>query len=223
MQTTLPMDVEKTARTASAPNPTVPEEVVTRRYSRRTFLAGLGAGIGLSIFLSVLAQDLYTFIEGQSLPELGGLAPAQPAPNFTATNLQGKPVQLRDYLGRPLMLTFWTPKCPECVGEIPYLQAIADDPTLDVDLLTVAIDTPADLVSTFLQEQQFTIPTLVDEANTVADLYQLKVVPFTFLINPDGSIGEALSPERAFPHQLKGEVQRWLSACGAQTGCSVGT
>jgi thiol-disulfide isomerase/thioredoxin len=59
------------------------------------------------------------------------------APIFYARDLQGKAVRLSDYLGRPVMLTFWSPECTACREELATLQAIADAPGAGLALLTV--------------------------------------------------------------------------------------
>ena len=49
----------------------------------------------------------------------------QPLPEFTLTTLDGQPVDLELYRGRPIFMNFWGTWCPPCVAELPELQAFA--------------------------------------------------------------------------------------------------
>ena len=46
------------------------------------------------------------------------------APNFTLTNLEGKTVQLSDYIGNLVVLDFWATWCGPCKASFPKMQEI---------------------------------------------------------------------------------------------------
>lgn len=50
-----------------------------------------------------------------------------PAPDFTATDHQGKPVKLSDFRGKVVLLNFWASWCNVCKTEKPSLAGMADD------------------------------------------------------------------------------------------------
>lgn len=50
-----------------------------------------------------------------------------PAPDFTATDHQGKPVKLSDYRGKVVLLNFWASWCNVCKTEKPSLAGMAKD------------------------------------------------------------------------------------------------
>jgi thiol-disulfide isomerase/thioredoxin len=47
------------------------------------------------------------------------------APNFTATDKEGKTVTLSDFRGKVVILDFWASWCPPCVASMPHNQAVA--------------------------------------------------------------------------------------------------
>ena len=57
-----------------------------------------------------------------SLPEL---AVGEPAPEFQARDLTGRPVQLGDYAGRETAFVFVSPRCGSCARELPDLAKLA--------------------------------------------------------------------------------------------------
>lgn len=57
-----------------------------------------------------------------SLPEL---TPGEPAPDFQAQDLAGRPVRLADYGGRETAFVFVSPHCGSCARELPELAKLA--------------------------------------------------------------------------------------------------
>lgn len=47
------------------------------------------------------------------------------AQNFTASSLNGEPLELSQMKGKVVLLTFWSTKCAICVSEIPQLNKIS--------------------------------------------------------------------------------------------------
>jgi thiol-disulfide isomerase/thioredoxin len=61
------------------------------------------------------------FIGGSGLLALrGGLG--QPLPPLSLPSLQGQPVPLDRFIGRPVVVNLWATWCPPCVREMPVLQ-----------------------------------------------------------------------------------------------------
>lgn len=62
---------------------------------RTLFHHGLAAGLLLGVFISVASLT-----EGQQAPGPEGPKLGEAAPDFTLSNIQGKPVGLKDYRGK---------------------------------------------------------------------------------------------------------------------------
>ena len=149
-----------------------------------------------------------------------GVAAGQPAPVFSGQDLQGNVVRLSELRGRPVMLTFWSPDCFACREELPTLQAIADDPSAEVVLLTVVSHLPAGEVQEFVDKQKLTFPVIVDEQGTIPAQYKVTGIPFTYFIRPDGNVDRAVIGAGE-PGDLQTDLERWLSTCKIDAPCTV--
>ena len=149
-----------------------------------------------------------------------GLPAGQPAPDFSGRDLQGNVVRLSELRGRPVMLTFWSPECFACRDEVPSLQAIAEDPSQDVALVTVVSHMPAAEVQQYVDEHKLTFPVVVDEGGTIPGLYQVTGIPFTYFIRPDGTV-ERTVIGAGEPGALSANLQRWLTTCKIDAPCAV--
>jgi len=89
-------------------------------------------------------------------------AQADPAAAFLAKSypdLQGEPVPLSMYAGRPLIVNFWATWCAPCVKEMPDLDALARKYS-DMTFVGIAVDTLSN-VEKFLEKVQVAYPLLV--------------------------------------------------------------
>ena len=60
------------------------------------------------------------------------------APDFTATDITGKPVKLSDFRGKVVLVNFWASWCGVCKTEKPQLNAMADEMAND-DFVVIAL------------------------------------------------------------------------------------
>jgi thiol-disulfide isomerase/thioredoxin len=64
--------------------------------------------------------------------------------DFTLRDLDGKPVRLSDFLGRPVLINFWATWCTACLAEIPDLIALQKKLGERVAIVGVALDGATD-------------------------------------------------------------------------------
>ncbi len=121
-------------------------------------------------------------------------APAAPqvdklAPDFQLPNLDGQIISLSDLRGKPVLINFWATWCPPCREEMPYLQQIYDEwSSKGLVLLTIDIgETPAQ-IKEFMQNNNLSLPVLLDATKSVAQRYNITGIPTTFLIDKNGVI-----------------------------------
>jgi peroxiredoxin len=115
----------------------------------------------------------------------------QKAPDFELYDTGGQAVRLSDYLGHPVAVNFWGTNCTYCVQEMPLLQQAYEQESAKDDgvvILTVNVQDSALGTRTFLAQNDYTLPGLVDSGGRVAQAYGVSAIPITFLIDRDGVV-----------------------------------
>jgi peroxiredoxin len=111
------------------------------------------------------------------------------APDFELDTLDGQTVRLSDLRGSVVLLNFWRISCGWCVVEMPYLEQVyAEWQEAGLVLFTVNIGDSAEAVAAFLEENDLSLPVLLDTTQAVAIQYSISSIPMTFLIDQDGVI-----------------------------------
>jgi peroxiredoxin len=132
-------------------------------------------------------------------------APAvgQPAPAFTATDVDGRTVRLADFRGRHVVLEWNNPGCPfvrkhyQQSGNLPALQkaytargvawlAVNSTERGHADYLS-----PADLRKWFADRDARPTAVLMDESGAVGRAYGATVTPHMYVIDPQGRLAYA--------------------------------
>jgi cytochrome c biogenesis protein CcmG, thiol:disulfide interchange protein DsbE len=108
--------------------------------------------------------------------------------------------------GRPKAIMFFAHWCPHCQAEVPLIQTwvSAGGVPQGVDLVSVAtgIDParPNYPPDAWLQREGWTVPVLVDPANTIAEAYRLTAYPFWVFVGPDGKVAGRAAGEMTIPN-----------------------
>src|SRR5206468_10320558 len=120
----------------------------------------------------------------RSGPE-GGLAIGKPAPDFTATTVDGRTVRLGDLRGQVVVLDFWATWCGPCRQMIPHerelVQKLAGRPFA---FLGVSADADPDRLRAFLRDEGVTWPTVWDgPGGPLQQLYQVEYFPTVYVLD----------------------------------------
>ncbi len=108
-----------------------------------------------------------------------------PAPALAGVLLDGKPVALTAFAGRPVLVHFWATWCPVCRLEQESVDALARDAAV----ITVAMQSGsrAEVVQ-HLHNEALSFPVLNDPDGAIAAQWGVRAVPASFIVDGAGRI-----------------------------------
>jgi thiol-disulfide isomerase/thioredoxin len=134
-----------------------------------------------------LAAGTTIFFVGTAVLALGG-GSGQKLPALAFTSLEGQPVQLKDFEGKPTVINLWATWCPPCVREMPVLYA-AQGKHADVNFVFLNQGEDAGQVSRWLKSQRLPLRNvLLDPKRQASAAFQQKGYPTTLFFNAKGEL-----------------------------------
>ncbi|WP_302575701.1 redoxin domain-containing protein [uncultured Duncaniella sp.] len=149
----------------------------------------------------------YDKVIAQSIDAREKIAPGMPAPELKGYDpLREQEVKLSDLKGKYVLIDFWATWCKGCVMELPHIKELYDkyhDKGLEVVALSkdYNINTWKEYISAHDMAPYYNIltysdTTVDDKGNIVNDelenrqcrLYNIKFIPRTFLVDPEGNL-----------------------------------
>lgn len=111
-----------------------------------------------------------------------------PLPPVVLSSLDGKPVALVDYVGRPTVINLWATWCAPCRREMPVLQqAQQDHPDVDIVLVNQGESTPA--ITAYLGREGLTLrQVLVDPQSRTGAALGHRALPTTLFFDASGRL-----------------------------------
>jgi peroxiredoxin len=123
-------------------------------------------------------------------------AALQSAPDFTRPDLAGKPVALRAYRGKLVLLNFWATWCGPCLSEVPRFAAWPRRfGPAGLQILGVSMDDGPAPVRAAYQKFHLNYPVVMGDA-ALGELFGgVLGLPFSYLIDPRGQIVDRFEGE----------------------------
>jgi thiol-disulfide isomerase/thioredoxin len=120
------------------------------------------------------------------------------APNFSLASLEGRRVDLRHLKGKVVFLNFWATWCGPCKEEMPSMEALHQQyKDKDFVFLTISVDYGGvNPVKEFIGKKRYTFPVLIDPKGETLDLFEVKGIPMTFVIDKKGRLRGKASGSR---------------------------
>ena len=150
----------------------MPRAVKSRRATRLSLIL-LAC---LLLPLAVIGRELTPY------SDTGGM-------DFALPDQKGKIHSLPDYEGRVVLVNFWASWCPPCIYEMPELtrlqQQLSDRP---FEILAINVGEKKYRVRKFTKLVNFELPVLLDTRNETFDLWGVKTLPTSFLIDANGKV-----------------------------------
>ncbi|MGA9048905.1 MAG: redoxin domain-containing protein [Dehalococcoidia bacterium] len=129
-------------------------------------------------------------------PTAAGTAIGQSAPDFTLTCTDGSQVELNMLQGKKVIINFWNLDCHYCMDELPYFQAVKDNPA-NSNVALLIVNTSAggfpnnkpEEVGAQLQNSNYTFTVPLDSTGAVAQSYSVtNGIPVTYFLDSSGII-----------------------------------
>jgi len=155
------------------------------RYSRKDKLFAILA-IAVTAII-VIGAAAYRFLTPDETIEPARVG--EPMADLELQDINGNPVRLSTFAGRPLLINIWATWCAPCKQEMPLLQRYYDAHKGDGFILAaVNAGETAKEVQPFIQENGFTFPTLLDpEEKSLAGL-RINNYPTSIFVSPSGIV-----------------------------------
>ncbi|HLF90047.1 MAG TPA: prolipoprotein diacylglyceryl transferase family protein [Anaerolineales bacterium] len=118
------------------------------------------------------------------------------APDFTLSTPDGEVFTLSKLRGRTVIVNLWASWCGPCRAEMPALQRV-HEAYKDAGLVILAVNATNQDSKTaalaFATEHGLTFPILLDLDGQVSQQYELRALPSTYFIRPNGIIEEVVT------------------------------
>ena len=117
-----------------------------------------------------------------------GAGERQTLPPIALVSLDGKPVKLADFKGKPTVLNLWATWCAPCIREMPVLQqAQVDHPA--VNFVFVNAGESAERVQGWLQMRKLPLKNvLLDPTNQTTAHFRTPGYPTTLFFDANGGL-----------------------------------
>ncbi len=113
----------------------------------------------------------------------------KPAPDFVLKTYDGRTVRLSDYRGKVVLVNFWASWCHECSKEAPAVEAVWEK-YRDKGVMVIGpayMDQPDESMA-FVAKYGLTYPVGLDVQGRIYQLYHVKGIPETFVIDRNGTV-----------------------------------
>ena len=120
------------------------------------------------------------------------------AVEFTLTDQYGARHSISDYRGKVIFLNFWATWCSPCRMEMPDIQALYQEYDAlgeEAEVVFLSVATPGlggegtkEEVISFMEENGYTYPVLMDETGEVSAMFGISAYPTTYMIDREGKV-----------------------------------
>jgi peroxiredoxin len=125
---------------------------------------------------------------------IGYLTEPLPAPEFEVKDLEGKPMSLKQYKGKVVLLTFWATWCRPCRIEIPHFNSLQEEyGKKHLAVISLSLDNPKRMppekLAEFVKNNKINYRVAMDTTNKIALAFGgARNIPTSFLVDREGNL-----------------------------------
>ncbi len=157
----------------------------------------------LGIVLVVILASTAIWFISERIKNKSQLINGTPALEFSAEVMDGKTVNLSDLRGQYILLDFWASWCRPCRKNNPKLVKLYDNlhasefvNATGFEIISIAVNDKPDMWQKAIEADQLNWPWHILDSpdstsfdnGTIAEKYEVREIPTTFLIDPEGMI-----------------------------------
>jgi cytochrome c biogenesis protein CcmG/thiol:disulfide interchange protein DsbE len=141
-----------------------------------------------------------------------GVAVGDDAPEFQLVSDAGRPIALKDFQGKFLVLNFWATWCPPCLEELPSLNRFHEQfAAKGLVVLGISVDEDANAYREFLKKAGVQFLTARDPEKKIPRTYGTFKYPETYFIDRQGKVVQKIIGARDWSDpQLVADVEQLL-------------
>lgn len=146
----------------------------------------------LSILLVLIAAVVFVLVanskKDKQVYNIGDTAPDFKLDQINDV-IDEESMQLSDFKGKGVMINFWATYCPPCEEEMPYMQGMYDIyKDQGFEIIAVNLDSTELVAKQFSKRLELNFPVVRDNKKLVRELYDVRPLPSSIFIGPDGEI-----------------------------------
>ena len=149
----------------------------------------------------------------QLIEEEAGLEAGEPAPDFTAETLDGKPVTLATYAGRDVVFLFMSPFCGPCREKLPGIEALAPSAYAAGTELVYVSNASLEETQAHVEEHNITLPVVVTSpgSSSFYEDYKISGTPQFCVVDAQGRVQATGYPDPGVDLAWRGLTERWAA------------
>lgn len=156
-----------------------------------------------------MLAELKPYVDANSIQNT--LKPGSKLPDFEEKDLNGNPISIANYKGRPLLLIFWSTNSTPSVAELPGLMKVYQKfHPKGFEIVGVALEEHEFTLKNFLKSAEIPWPQLFDGRrwdNRLALKYGVTAMPTSYFLDGSGKIIAVNLPASALEAALAGMLK----------------